>query len=169
MTVHSFDESLRKSHEQADAPWWGAVYRKAFPDFEGMHCVRKDGWAQRGGIDRVVVLTGGKVVTVDEKVRHKDYNDILLEYWSDRDRRVKGWVAKELACDFIAYAFVPSAVCYFLPTLALRRAWFEHRNHWVNVHKKVEARNAGYVTVSVAVPIDELFQAIGSALQVRWG
>lgn len=167
--VHDFQASLRRSQEQADAPWWGEVYRRAFPDFDGMHCVRDDGWAQRGGIDRVVVLRSGKTVTIDEKVRDKDYDDILLEYWSDYERRTKGWVAKELACDFIAYAFVPSQTCYLLPALALRRAWREHWRHWVETFRRVEARNRGYTTVSVAVPIDELFLAIDAALRVQWG
>jgi hypothetical protein len=34
--------------------------------------------------------------------------DFLLEYWSDYERRSPGWIEKDLACDFIAYAFVPS-------------------------------------------------------------
>jgi hypothetical protein len=51
--------------------------------------VRSDGWAQRGGIDRVIALACGRVFTVDEKVRTTDWNDILLEQWSDEGRRSK--------------------------------------------------------------------------------
>ena len=62
--------------------WWTDVYRGAFPDLLSMTNVRKDGWAQRGGIDRVLTLSSGKTITVDEKVREKVWPDILLERWS---------------------------------------------------------------------------------------
>src|SRR5690606_18143943 len=108
---HNFAESLARSEQQADAPWWEQVYRNAFPDFAGMVCVRKDGWAQRGGIDRVITLESGKTVTVDEKVRAESWPDILWEFWSDHQRKLKGWCAKAMACDYVAYAFVPTQVC----------------------------------------------------------
>jgi hypothetical protein len=79
MTVHNFSDSLEKSKAQEDAAWWPVVYKKAFPGYVAAVSVRNDGWAQRGGIDRVITLKSGKTVTVDEKVRYESYNDILLE------------------------------------------------------------------------------------------
>ena len=87
MTIHTFQDSLAKSHEQESAPWWREIYEAAFPNFASMVSVRQDGWAQRGGIDRVVTLKSGRVVTIDEKVRSESYADILLERWSDNDRK----------------------------------------------------------------------------------
>lgn len=168
MTMHDFNESLALSHEYADATWWYDIYREAFPDLESAVSVRNDGWAQRGGIDRVLTLSSGKTLSVDEKVRAEDWPDILLEYWSDRDRKVRGWIAKDLACDFIAYAFVPSATCYLLPFQTLRRAWRANRKQWVTSYPKVEAQNNGYVTVSVAVPIETLMSSLTGAMYVRW-
>lgn len=168
MTVHDFRESLAKSHAQADAPWWFEVYRKAFPDLESFVCVRQDGWAQRGGIDRVLTLSSGKTLSIDEKVRYKDRDDIALEYWSDKARKIPGWVAKDLACDFIAYAFVPSGRCYLLPFQTLRRAWRENHKSWVKEHYQVVAENPGYKTISVAVPIPVLMKALGDAMLVRF-
>ncbi len=86
MAVHNFNSDLEYSHSQSDAPWWEEVYRQAFPNFAGMVCVRNDGWAQRGGIDRVITLTSGKTLTIDEKVRREVWPDILLERWSDEAR-----------------------------------------------------------------------------------
>src|ERR1043165_1536712 len=121
MTVHDFNESLAKSHAEQDAPYWQIVYRKAFGDrLQTIQNVRNDGWAQRGGIDRLLMLTDGTVLKVDEKVREKDWPDVLLEIWSDRDRRKEGWALKDLTCDFIAYAFVPSQTCYLFPWQLLR-------------------------------------------------
>ena len=166
--VHDFHESLALSHEYADAPWWREVYLQAFPSMESSVCVRDDGWAQRGGIDRVLTLSSGRTVSIDEKVRAEDWPDILLEYWSDESRKIRGWVAKDLACDFIAYAFIPSRRCYLLPALTLRRAWQENRKQWVAQYKRVEAQNNGYMTVSVPVPIAVLMESLSDAMLVRW-
>ena len=140
-----------------------------------MVSVRKDGWAQRGGIDRVLVLGSGKTLQVDEKVRSKDYDDILLEYWSDVGRQSLGWVAKDLSCDFIAYAFVPSQRCFLLPFPILRRAWHSFGKEWIRcgeqgLHgfRKVEADNGNYTTVSVAVPVDLLMSALSDSMIVTW-
>src|SRR5690606_6534418 len=122
MVVHSFRESLERSNGYVDAPWWGEVYARAFPGFTSMMSVREDGWAQRGGIDRVITLKSGKTLTVDEKVREKSWGDILLERWSDERRGTPGWIQKDLACDYIAYAFAPDRRCYLLPFMQLRRA-----------------------------------------------
>jgi hypothetical protein len=96
---HNFDTSLALSKEHEDAPWWPEVYARAFPGHLSSVSVREDGWAQRGGIDRVITLRSGKTVTVDEKVRLQDWPDIALERWSDRQRKVPGWIQKDLACD----------------------------------------------------------------------
>ena len=175
VACHDFAVSLAKSAAQADAPWWEPIYKKAFPDFSSMVCVREDGWAQRGGIDRVVVLGSGKTVTVDEKVRERDWPDILWEYLSDRDRNAPGWCAQALACDYIAYAFVPSQRCYLFPALQVRRAWLDRGTEWVmraknndDGYRIVDADNGRYVTRSVAVPLRESMAAVRDALCVRW-
>jgi hypothetical protein len=166
--THDFKQSLARSHGHADAPWWLEVYMSAFPSLQAAVNVRDDGWAQRGGIDRVLTLASGKTLTVDEKVRELDWPDILLEYWSDYERRVPGWVAKDLACDFIAYAFVPSQTCYLLPFQTLRRAWKTNAKEWVSRYRRIEADNGRYTTVSVPVPTDVLMTAITGAMSVSW-
>jgi hypothetical protein len=173
--LHDFQQSLELSHEYEDAPWWVQVYSKAFPGFNSMMSVRKDGWAQRGGIDRVVQLSSGKSVTIDEKVRSKDWDDIALERWSDREKRTPGWVQKDLACDFIAYAFVPTQRCFLLPFLTLRKAWQLEGRRWcemaaeeVGGFKVIEAKNKLYVTESIAVPTDILMASIRQAMVVSW-
>lgn len=190
MTVHDFNACLDLSHEHSDAPWWNDVYRQAFPAFSLMHDVRQDGWAQRGGIDRQVILNDGTVLKVDEKVRAKDYDDILLERWSDRRRKrdAPGWVQKELTCDYIAYAFIPSRRCYLLPFQTLRRAWLLHGRRWIDAaydgrpetdplpHRLVgrdgfsvvPGANRSYVTESIAIPIATLMGALRDAMLVTW-
>lgn len=168
MTVHDFHKSLAESHAYADAPWWEDVYRSAFPRVRSMVCVRDDGWAQRGGIDRIITLGCGRIIPVDEKVRKEDWPDILLERWSDEARQLPGWVQKPLACEFIAYALVPSQRCYLLPTLTLQAAWRQHGRGWCEQYKPIRARNNGYVTLSVAVPTDTLLSAVSDAMCITW-
>jgi hypothetical protein len=95
MTVHSLHPSLERSRGFATAPWWEPVYREAFPSFEGMTYVNRDGSGQRDGIDRLIALTSGRTIAIDEKVRERDYPDFCLEYWSvkhkgDRPARQAG-------------------------------------------------------------------------------
>jgi hypothetical protein len=174
-TVHDFKTSLQQSHAQSGAPWWETVYREAFPGFATMTDVRQDGWAQRGGIDRVVVLRDGTTLKVDEKVRYETYPDILLEFWSDKDRQIPGWIEKDLTCDFIAYAFVPSATCFLFPFHTLRRAWDENKVEWglkagarTEGFRYVDADNGSYITRSCAVPLTALRAALTDAMVIHW-
>lgn len=166
-TIHDFNRSLALSDSYADAPWWMDIYRRAFPNLISAVSVRSDGWAQRGGIDRVLTLSCGRTYTVDEKVRTNDWPDILLEQWSDEERRSPGWVQKPLACDFIAYAFAPSRKCYLLPVAPLQRAWRQRGRQWIESYGQRRAKNPGYVSASVPVPIKTLMPAIADAMLVK--
>lgn len=164
--VHRFADSLALSESYADADWWLPIYRRAFPRLASAVSVRQDGWAQRGGIDRILTLECGRTFTVDEKVRMENWPDVLLEQWSDEARRVPGWIQKPLACDFIAYAYAPSGVCYLLPVAPLQRAWRQRGREWADRYGTRRAANPGYVSVGVPVPRAELMQAIAQAMMV---
>jgi len=165
---HSFEERLAFSHSFENAGWWEEVYKRAFPGLRSAVSVRADGWAQRAGIDRVLTLRCGRVIKVDEKVRENDWPDILLERWSDEAHHIPGWIQKPLACEFIAYAFIPSATCYLLPVLTLQRAWRLCGRDWIKTCREVRARNNGYTTVSYAIPNKILFNAVADAMCVCW-
>lgn len=168
-TIHSFQASLEKAAQTSAEHWWLELYRRAFPNVAAIVEVRKDGWAQRAGIDRVLTLADGRTITIDEKVRKEAWPDFALERWSDEKRRVPGWMQKPLACDFIAYIYVPTKTCYLLPYLPLRLAWLAHGREWVEKYREVRANNDGYVTVSVAVPRDVVLAAMTEAMRISWG
>lgn len=180
MKIHKFKDSLERSHEAEDLPFWEECYRNAFGNaFRAMVSHREDGEWQRAGIDRSVILANSKQLLVDEKVRWKAYDDIALEYMSNDRYETPGWVCKPLRADYIAYAIAPKGICYLLPVLQLQKAWQERGDEWIRLANEQEgqpdreyricrAPNDGYWTLSVAVPVKVLFPAIGAALRVRF-
>lgn len=167
--THDFGRSLAVSRAQANLPLWREVYDQAFGPNPAMAYVANDGWAQRGGIDRIVTCASGKTLSIDEKVRTIDYGDILLEVWSSVEDRIPGWVAKDLACDFVAYAILPTNTCYLLPFAMLRRAWKQNRIRWWASGRRISADNGRYHTISLAMPTSEVMSAISAAAVVRFG
>lgn len=174
--MHKFSESLKMSHSASDLPFWEPVYRQAFPTFSAMIDHRQDGWHQRQGIDRSIVLECSKQIKVDEKVRFKNsktgkvYEDIALEFISNDRTGAPGWVCKPLMADYIAYAIAPIGKCLLLPVVQLQTAWETNKEKWLGNHsyKKVDAINDGYTTKSVAVPVDVVFMAIGKCLRIEF-
>ena len=166
--THDFASSLRFSQDSANEPFWLKVYEQAFPNLHSTVYVRGDGWAQRGGIDRVLTLKSGKTLNVDEKIRKKVYKDILLERWSDMERSGAGWMQKDLACDFIAYAFKPNQTCYLLPFQTLRAAWLKYGRDWIETYTRIHAKNRGYVSEGIAIPINVLMEALQDVMVVKW-
>ncbi len=171
--MNDFNEDLEFSHSQEMASWWLECYQKAFPTMSACVNVRNDGWAQRGGIDRQIVLNCGRVVSVDEKVRRKDYGDILLEIFSDKDRKAQGWAIKPLACDFIAYAIAPTNKCFLFPTLNLQWALQKNKKEWnekavnkIDGFGYREAINRSWITQNMQVPADILLNAVKETLVI---
>lgn len=173
--VHRFADSLALSEEHAGETFWDEVYRKAFPTMIATHLIDKDGWAQRGGVDRVVILQSGKKLNIEQKVRKEVWKDILLEYYSNAENRTPGWIAKDALTDYLAYAFLPTRQCYLFDFAALRRVWFHHKDDWgqraksnLDGFRVVPARNVGYTTLSLAVPIAVLLREITSHTCIEW-
>ena len=99
----------------------------------------------------------------------------MLERWSDRDKKIPGWIQKSLAIDFIAYAYAESQTCLLLPFQLLRRAWLQNGGKWMrmareeaNGYRVIEAENKTYTTVNIAVPRSHLLSAIGDAMVITW-
>lgn len=166
--LHDFQDSLRKSHDASDLPIWRQIYQKAFPSMVACIDHRQDGEHQRAGIDRSLVLENSKQILIDEKARYKAYPDIALEYLSNAQRNVPGWVCKPLRADFICYAILPTGKAYLLPVPQLQQAWVRHGESWKASYFNPPAENYGYKTISCAVPVPVLFKAIGDCLRVTF-
>lgn len=164
-TIHNFQDSLKKSHLAEDLPFWEECYRAFFLDFATMVNHRADGWWQRAGIDRTIVLHSSKNYKIDEKVRWGNYLDIALEELSSVENKTAGWVEKSLMADFIAYAIAPRGKCYLLPVPQLQAAWLRNKHEWRKKYPRIQASNEGYTTLSWGIPVSELFSAIGGGFR----
>jgi len=128
--------------------------------------------------DRSIILDNSKQLLIDEKVRGRNritgkvYDDIALEYLSDRDRKQPGWVCKPLLADYIAYAIAPLGKCYLMPVVQLQMAWAKHKDMWLHNHRTIEAKNEYFgrrwVTLSCCIPPKIIFPAIGECLRVAF-
>lgn len=164
LKIHDFEDQLEWSERAGDEPFWEAVYKKAFPNMVTCVACTGDTKAQRRGVDRLVYLSNDKVLRIDEKKRKKVYDDILLEYVSVDTTGAPGWIEKDLAIDYLAYAFMPIQKVYLYDWPMLRRAWQAYGERWKRKYTPpVPARNNGYITYSVAVPIPILNTAVADA------
>jgi len=165
--VHSFNEQLAYSERASCEPFWDAVYKKAFPNLVNHMMCKGDTASQRMGVDRILYLANGLTVAIDEKKRKKDYGDILLEYVSVDTTGAPGWMAKDLAIDYLAYAIMPTKKCYLFPWHILRRVWLARGQQWIQWGQERKkgfslstSKNKGYVTRNVCVPIDIIKRAL---------
>lgn len=164
--IHDFKERLDFSLQTSHEPFWNAIYKKAFPTMVDLKLV--DNMEQQlMGIDRIVFLKNGKNILIDEKKRENVWKDILLEYVSNDITGTPGWIEKELAIDYVAYAFMPIQTVYFFQWDFLKRSWLHYKSTWLKNYKIVKAKNGNYTTYSVAIPIDILTKSISNASIIK--
>ncbi len=167
--MNNFQEQLAYSESASDEPFWGEVYKKAFPDM-ACHILNTAGKSQSQnlGIDRIIHLKSGKTILVDEKKRKTKWNDILLEYKSNSTKSTNdGWMNKQLHIDYLAYAFMSTKEVYLLDWQTLRRAWLSNGVEWVKKYGTKYADNKHYKTLSVPVPIDVLLKEVSNANVIK--
>jgi hypothetical protein len=165
--THDFNQQLAYSEAASDEQFWDAIYHKAFPNMVNAMLCSGDTKSQRLGIDRMILLASGRTLKIDEKKRRKVYKDILLEYLSVDTTNAPGWIEKDLAIDYLAYAFMPTQRVYLFPWDMLRRAWRTFGEGWKEKYYNAPAKNNGYTTWSVAVPILVLTRAVNRACIIQ--
>lgn len=187
-TIHDFNEQLAYSERSSCEPFWDAVYRKAFPNLVNHMVCSGNTQGQRMGVDRMIYLSNNLTIAVDEKKRRIDYGDVILEYISVDKTNAPGWIEKDLAIDYLAYAIMTTKQCYLFPFQLLRRVWCHFGKEWIDLaeqnekaleekksgnpqfrsykntgFRKVEAKNKGYSTWSIAVPAMLLRKKVSDA------
>jgi hypothetical protein len=112
----------------------------------------KDTEGQRRGADISIQTAHCPLLHIDEKIRTKDYQDLLIE-WTSCDRtQSPGWIRKaDAITDVIAYV-LPSSI-YYIPFRMLQR----YALQLCRGKQKLYAKNSGgYSSINYAVQWDEL-------------
>ena len=168
--VHDFAERVRWSGDMRHEAALTAMYRGVWPDLISTHRIDGDCPWQRWGVDRVVVVKGGRMFFVDEKKREKDWGDFLCEVtvcdrWDrgPQGRQRKGWtLSTTKRCDYVAYILLPSGACHLLPFDQLRRTATECLAEWKAADPKwpriahSERNGRRWIAANVAVSWDVL-------------
>ena len=133
------------------------AYENIFKNVKHIEAV-EDIKFQSKGVDKLIKLHNGKVVTIEEKLRRSHWGDICLELKSNVEKGTLGWLYK-IEADFLAY-MTPKGV-YFLPVELLKTAWNINKDRWIAKYgiKKSRTENK-YTTEWIAIPDRELLQAI---------
>ena len=140
--------------------WLEAIYRQAFPHLTSI-IANSDVETQKKGVDSYLVLKNGHRVKVEEKERKKDYGDLLLEDFSNFERRSAGWARDDRKItDYLAYIIVPPRFAYILYYPALRRIFIDNLDLWRQKHsyvfgKTFEGDILLYTTANIPVPFNE--------------
>lgn len=161
MTEHRFGTSKAKEAKDvsANADWVNAAY-SVLGDIAAIEVVH-DLSRQRRGVDKIITLTDGKVLRVQEKYRDQEWHDVLLEYESVSTNSTPGWIEREdHDTDYLAYIVKPSRRIDIFPWRALRSAWSANGSAWKDRYPTKQARNEGYWTSFVCVPTKVLWVAI---------
>jgi len=135
-----------------------------YPNIKEIHRVPQMD-RQRVGIDLEIVLDNGERFTCQEKWRRREYSgDFLIEYCSVEvggECKKPGWIYT-IDSNLIAAVYPASEVLVILPVLFLKRAWGKNKDSWMQRFRKIPTRNDGYNTLSLIVPMSEIWDAIKS-------
>ena len=166
--MNNFNECYEIAESGKLEPFWNEVYSKAFPNITNLMRGKKEKCnSQNNGVDRIIYLENGKIITIEEKVRTETYNDIALEYISNDTTGSPGWIEKDLSIDYLSYAFLPTKTVYLFDWRMLKRAWNGNKQEWLNKYFIAKAPNEYYTTHSVCVPINELLESCKNASIIK--
>jgi hypothetical protein len=173
MTTHSFRDDLDSAAAESRKSYWLDFYRQAFPDFYKIVDVAADGRAQRRGIDRCVLLRDGTQYRMQEKFRRNYYSSVLIEEWSDVERKTPGWSrAPADAYDFLAYVTPSERYGLLFPWPIFRQTLLQFGRDWSRIaeHKTISSEHNGRRWQTDCFPIDTrvLLKHVEGSREVRW-
>ena len=153
ITQHVFSESLQRSHEYQDR--WLRFYQSVWPGCRPVWV--QDLVEQRLGVDVRITIGRAGCVTIDEKIRHADYGDFLVEQWSSQNR--PGWtVDPRKVSTFIAWAVEPKGEASLIDYSGLRSRAVDRMDQWTQGDPRYprKAINTTWTTINVAIPWREI-------------
>lgn len=153
MNLNNFHKQLKHSESSAGLILVSGTINMLYPDNNWVQEIT-DLKYQKQGLDRIVYLNTGDVVGVEHKIRETVYTDILLEFISNDKTNTKGWMEKDLICDLFIYGWNPLQKTYTFCWPELKKLWELNKKEWLSKYRIIKAKNYGYYTHSVAIPIN---------------
>lgn len=155
MTTWGFEE--RQSFERSQSLFLEACWKRWWP--EATRTPVTDRQTQLSGID-AFLYAGKAKVAVEEKVRARDYGDVLLELVSNDRTRTPGWSVKGAASRLLLYAFADTRRAWVFPMTAVQVVTNLNASRWRGRYGEKIAKNPGYNSVNVAVPFEVFMHVI---------
>jgi len=160
-----FNIDLEYSLKEGEDELLNNFYFRLFPQLKEIQIVQQID-LQKQGIDKILIFQNGKEIWIDEKKRRIAYPDILLEEYSNFDKKIWGWLGRTKKTDYIVYAVMPSKKVYLLPFLLLQKVWLKNYQNWLNQYGRLFAQNKDYRTSNIPVPTQILLEAIKKEMSV---
>ena len=150
MKLNNFDEDLK--YEKENSKIFDDFYEKLLPTLSKIERATVE--QERQGIDKILFLSDGRKIKVQEKIRRIDYGDFLIEFGHKNGFYKLGWIAN-IKAHFIFY--LAGANIYIVSVLKLL-AWIKQNKDYLKQLKWVKAYNeqGNYWTYSKAVKWDKL-------------
>jgi hypothetical protein len=149
--INYFNDSCKIENDPSTIIFAETIYKKAFPNFI-KRIKNKDKNKQFDGIDCYVYLKNNEL-KIEEKFSVNFYEDFLLEIMSNDQTKTKGWMEKDLKCDWFAYFFIENKRVYLIKWPILKKIWEENKKNWISKYEIIKAKNENYNTISIAIPI----------------
>lgn len=143
------EEAARAFLDKAWSAWWGGSVPTEVAE-------ERDDLA---GVDVWLRLPWNDRFPVQEKVRFREYGDVLIEFVGNSVRSTLGWALKQPASRLVLYAVEPSGRALVFPSSAVHRATTDNLGKWIVRHGIKRTPNEGYSTLNVPVPTHE-FRAL---------
>ncbi len=139
----------------------------------------KDKNMQFAGIDKLILFSNGKTLKLEEKVRRKDYGDLLIEIIADNNfatydhntnvfestqPRGIGWGMKDYSSDLLFYFIETESKGFIFSWKKFQAIFKGYLPIWYKLALEKKqgfslkiAKNKGYDTINIAVPKNVFF------------
>lgn len=153
--IAKFDEDYAHNEIMMQELGREKIYKTLFPRLKRFRReFRKD--YQKRGIDVVVVLPE-ESFWIEEKVVRKDWKEFALEYYSNKEAGILGWMNTDLKCDYLLYVFYPSKTIYLLEWAELKKLWDKKKREWLKTKERLYIANKGAgSSMCLKIPIKEI-------------
>lgn len=160
-----FSSDFTKSQSARDILFWENHYKLRFPDMQ-YPPKKANEEEDKKGIDYFVYRLDQEPYPIQNKIRYKNYRDILLEKFHilDDGTSIPGWISQLDEVAEIAYGIYPTNKVFWIETTSLKNAWLENNKNWNDQYgpdksSRTMTSNRNWRTFNLPVPVKALINA----------